>query len=83
MTILLSTFDAEVAAGDDDADLLSRVGAEFQEMPDLAVTIAEAARLFAVDLPRCRRILERLVARGVLATDGRCFANAGTGRRNT
>ena len=81
MTILLSTLAVGLTVADDDCDLLRRVSGEFQEMPDLTLTVAEASRLFAVALPRCRRILEHLVAGGVLSTDGRCFARAGTGRR--
>ena len=81
MTVLLAPLAVGPAAPDDDADLLRRVSAEFDEMPDLTVTAVEASRLFALELPRCRRILERLVAGGVLFTDGRCFARAGTGRR--
>ena len=63
-----------------DADLL-RVSAEFHEMPDLVVTVAQASRLFGVDHARSRRILDALVSRGVLSTDGRQFGRAGTGRR--
>jgi hypothetical protein len=81
MTVLLSSLAACPAVADEDSDLLRRVSAEFHEMPDLTLTTAEASRLFAMELPRCRRILERLVARGVLSTDGRFFARAGTGRR--
>ena len=55
---------------DVDAELLLRVSAEFHEMPDLAVTVAQASRLFAVDHAQCRRILDALVSRGMLSTDG-------------
>ena len=71
-----------VAVLDGDAELLLRVSAEFHEMPDLALTIAQAARFFAVDHAHCRRILDTLVNRGTLSTDGRLFARAGTGRRS-
>lgn len=70
-----------VAVLDADADL-QRVSAEFHEMPDLVVTVAQASRLFAVDHAHCRRILDTLVNRGILSTDGRLFARAGTGRRS-
>jgi hypothetical protein len=71
--------------GSDDADLLLRVSAEFHEMPDLVITVGEAARLFAVDRSRCRRILDTLVSKGVLTSDGRVrvLARAGTGRQST
>ena len=72
---------ADAMTPDSDSALLLRVASEFQEMPDLAVTLGEASRLFAVDRPRCRRILDVLVTNGVLTTDGRVFARTGTGRR--
>jgi hypothetical protein len=68
---------------DSDSDLLVRLSAEFHEMPDLVITVGEASRLFAVERSLCRRILDTLVTRGVLATDGRVFTRAGTGRRST
>lgn len=73
----------ELAGPDGDADLLLRVSAEFLEMPDLIITAGEASRLFAVERSHCRRILDTLVTRGVLTTDGRVFSKAGTGRRST
>ena len=81
MTLTLSPPAAGIPVPDDDSVLLRRVSGEFQEMPDLTVTLAQAARLFAVDLPRCRRILDLLVAGGVLSTDGRFFARAMSIRR--
>jgi hypothetical protein len=66
----------------DDVELQLRVSAEFVEMPGLTITLAQAARLFCVDRSRCERILGYLVRGGVLTTDGRVFARAGTGRRN-
>jgi DNA-binding IclR family transcriptional regulator len=69
-----------VAVLDADAELL-RVSAEFHEMPDLVVTVAQAARLFGVDHAQSRRILDTLVSRGILSTDGRQFGRAGIGRR--
>ena len=71
-----------VASPDTDADLALRVRAEFHEMPDLALTLVEAARFFAVDRSRCGRILDTLVGDGVLSTDGRVFVRAGTGRQH-
>ena len=66
-----------------DADTtLERVIAEYQEMPGLVLTVAQAARLFGVDQAHSRRILDTLVNRGILSTDGRRFARAGTGRRS-
>ena len=65
----------------DDLVLRARITAEFHEMPGLRLTLAQAARLFSLDLARCERVLGLLVAGGVLTTDGRAFARADTGRR--
>ncbi len=78
---MTTMFQPSVAVLEADAELV-RVSAEFQEMPDLVVTIAQASRLFGVDHAESRRILVTLVNRGVLSTDGRQFARAGTGRRS-
>jgi hypothetical protein len=80
MTTTVPSCSVDVAIGQGDAEL-QRVSAEFHEMPDLVVTIAEASRLFGVDHALSRRILDTLVNRGILSTDGRQFARAGTGRR--
>ena len=77
-TKLLSSSN-DVAVLDADPELV-RVSAEFHEMPDLMVTVAQASRLFGVDHARSRRILDALVSRGILSTDGRQFGRAGTGR---
>jgi hypothetical protein len=72
----------ELGSPETDAGLAWRVRAEFEEMPDMKLSVREAARLFAMDGHRCRRILDTLVAAGVLSTDGRVFVRAGTGRRH-
>jgi len=59
----------------------ARVSAEFREMPGMRLTLAQASRLFSLDASRCRRVLDSLVARGELSTDGRIFARADCGRR--
>lgn len=64
----------------DDFDLRARITAEFHEMPGMRLTLAQAARLFSLDLPRCERVLALLVSSGVLTTDGQAFARADTGR---
>jgi hypothetical protein len=71
-----------VSSRADEQALSARVSAEFHEMPGLSITVAQAVRLFNVDRARCERILRSLVQRGVLATDGRVFARAGTGRHS-
>lgn len=41
-------------------DLDARIRGEFREMPGLALTLAQACRLWAVDEATCRAILARL-----------------------
>jgi hypothetical protein len=82
ITALAVLCTVEVAVPDSDTALVLRVRAEFAEMPDMALSVREAARLFAMDGSRCRRILDTLVADGVLSTDGRVFVRVGTGRRH-
>jgi len=65
----------------DDRELCARVRAEFREMPGMALTLPQAARLFSLDPARCERVLGALVQAGVLATNGRTFARPDTGRR--
>ena len=62
--ILPNGVGVAVAVLDADAELLLRVSAEFHEMPDLALTVGQASRFFAVDHIHCRRILDTLVNRG-------------------
>lgn len=45
---------------------LIRVRSEFTEMPGLKLTVAQAARLWALDGGTSREILESLVAAGFL-----------------
>ena len=80
MTTPPAPYSVDIAVLEGDPELV-RVSAEFFEMPDLVVTVAQASRLFGVDHAHSRRILDTLVNRGILSTDGRQFARAGTGRR--
>ena len=80
MTTPPAPYSVDIAVLEGDPELV-RVSAEFFEMPDLVVTVAQASRLFGVDHVHSRRILDTLVNRGILSTDGRQFARAGTGRR--
>jgi hypothetical protein len=59
--------------------LVVRVTAEFQEMPGLRLTLAQAERLFGIDTARCAWVLNVLVERRVLAVNGRAFMRADTG----
>ena len=48
------------------AGLMTRVRSEFLEMPGLRLTVAQAARLWALDGPTSACVLERLAAAGFL-----------------
>lgn len=60
--------------------LYRRIHAEFEEMPGLKLTLAQAARLFDLDTSRCEQVLETLVHEGDLARDGSCFKRRSDGR---
>jgi len=62
--------------GDDIDRLQARICAEFREMPGLMLTLAQAARLFSIDMTDCERTFGTLVEAGVLTTDGRTFRSA-------
>ena len=71
-----------VAAEASDANARSRVTAEFREMPGLCLTDAQAARLFNLDVGRCRRLLSELVSEGVLWAERGVFHIVDTARRH-
>jgi hypothetical protein len=51
--------------------LVERVRGEFIEMPDLQLTMQQAARLWGLDMPACRHVVEVLVDSAFLRwTDG-------------
>jgi DNA-binding IclR family transcriptional regulator len=59
-----NTFDGPVLArsnGMEFSALLQRVRAEFNEMPGLRLTPAQAARLLGLDASSCQRVLNALV----------------------
>jgi hypothetical protein len=47
-------------------DLTRRVRAEYEEMPGLSVTLAQAQRLWCVDRQTCEGVFMGLVERGFL-----------------
>jgi hypothetical protein len=49
-----------------EAELIERVLGEYREMPGLTLTMDQARRLWGCDTAICRRVVEILVARGVL-----------------
>lgn len=59
-----------------DADLLSRVRGEYLEMPGLALTVEQAGRLWGVDAPTSRRLLDALVDREFLRRTGDRYLRA-------
>ena len=65
----------------DDRDLHVRIHAEYQEMPGLKLTLAQASRLFNLEPKRCAEALNALVDGGLLRTDGRAFLHARGGKQ--
>ena len=64
-----------------DHDLHVRIHAEYQEMPGLKLTLAQASRLFNLEPARCAQALDALVTGGLLRTDGHTFLHARGGRQ--
>ena len=62
--------------GSVDATLIDRIHGEYREMPGLALTIDQAQRLCGCDAAMARRVIDVLVARGVLqwSRDGRVIS---------
>ena len=48
-------------------DLLTRIRGEFQEMPGLKLTIAQACRLWQLEVHTCEALLDALVEQRFLA----------------
>jgi hypothetical protein len=61
--------------------LCERVRGEYREMPGLRLTLAQAARLFNLEVTRCADVLDALVRDGVLWTNGQQFVGSNVGRR--
>ena len=64
-----------------DGAVHARVRAEYREMPGMRLTLAQAARLFNLELGACERVLESLVLEGALWMNGRDFIGSNVGRR--
>jgi hypothetical protein len=54
-----------------DESLLARIRGEYDEMPGLSLTPAQAERLWQLDRETCRAALNRLVQRNVLSLTAR------------
>ena len=50
-----------------------RIRSDFFELPGLKLTAAQGARLWALDAPLCRSILEELTERGLLIRVGELY----------
>jgi hypothetical protein len=63
--------------------LVARIRSEYAEMPGLRVTLAQACRLWQLDVPMCEMLLDGLVQEGFLRhTDtGFYIAAVATSRR--
>lgn len=54
-------------------DLAARVRAEFEDMPGVRLTLAQAARLWSADRTECEAVLKELTARGLLCRVGSTY----------
>ena len=81
MQVAESPIPTTHCSASDDQDLYYRVCAEFTEMPGLALTLAQASRLFQLDVSRCERVLAALVRQGELTQRGSMFRRPGGMRR--
>jgi Fic family protein len=66
MTMVGSFNPEPVARSDAQRDLSRRIRAEYEEMPGLSVTLAQAQRLWCVDRQTCERVFTTLVEGGFL-----------------
>ena len=57
----------------EESAVLSRIRAEFAEMPGLKLTLPQASRLFQLETLRCQRVLRFLVETGQLVERGNTF----------
>jgi hypothetical protein len=66
---------AAIARGErvEDAAVLFRIRAEFDEMPGLKLTLPQASRLFQLEAVRCEQVLGSLVDAGQLVLRGNTF----------
>ena len=63
-----------------DVTLLTRVYGEYIEMPGLKLTLAQASRLWNVQLATSAQLLDRLVAESFLRRAGNHYVRADSGR---
>ena len=80
---MLQITASTTAQHDAQAMITERVRGEFREMPGLTLTLAQAVKLWSLDLPTCTDVLTYLVTVGYLCrrADGAfCRASDMTGR---
>lgn len=53
--------------------IMQRVRTEYEEMPGLSVTVAQASRLWNIDAPTAREVLNAMVDVGYLSAGPRGF----------
>ena len=63
-------------------DLTALIRAEYSEMPGLALTVQQAARLWTAEPVACTQALEALVKSGCLRRVGATYMGADCGRRS-
>jgi hypothetical protein len=63
-------------------DITTRISGEYQEIPGLQLTLAQAARLFDTDPRTIEDGLNRLVAASFLCHTGAFYVRADLGRRS-
>jgi hypothetical protein len=56
------------------SDLARRVRGEFLEMPGLQLNLPQAQRLWGLDAPLCKAVLDALVEGGVLSRSDRGYS---------
>jgi hypothetical protein len=67
-------------ARDVDPNLVARVYGEYLEMPGLQLTLAQASRLWNIQLATSAHVLERLVDASFLRRSGDRYVRADSGR---
>ncbi|HEY9462873.1 MAG TPA: hypothetical protein VIR54_07275 [Vicinamibacterales bacterium] len=73
MALESSVLQKSAAGEPSDPDLQCRIRAEFESMPGLNLTLAQALRLFNTDAVNCEQALRQLVAAGLLSIDEGLF----------
>lgn len=74
------TLESENQARPVDHELWGRVRGEYLEMPGLQLTLAQASRLWNMNIAAAQQILDALVAAAFLRRRGSFYVRADTGR---